>query len=575
MRGKILLLTMTALAGAVSLAGHLVVKSSFAQNNSQKFDEQILKKTFNKDNISVLDFYRQYSSFTDPGEYKYLYKDLPDSLPELCDLIKSQFIHPYAELPKYREQIPKERWDELLNYPTVKTILKGLLVYDSRGLVIDRKPENRLVLGCREYAILLASILKYRGIPARVRCGHATYLIPGFHASHTICEVWNEDDKRWMLVDPGMNMVDFSKNEFDFSNDAWLQMQKNEIDSNIYGNPGQYSGFVSILAKVNMDLASILGNEYPIYQYAPILDYALKNDNKLNAEQIETLNKISKLMNTLDAQNLSKLQEIYNSTPQIQITKTFEVDIKKLENPENNTQIKNKLITKPDIEFVNVPEGTFMMGSPIGEPGRKDDEIQHQVTLSAFKMSKYCITYAQYDAFCEMTGRGKPRGYVTGSNFPVSQVTWYDANAFAEWMGCRLPTEAEWEYAARANTTTPFYTGNCLASEQANFNGKEPYSNCEKSGNKGKLLPVGGFPPNAFGLYDMHGNIWQWCSDWYGEYNIIDKINPKGPKAGTLKVDRGGGWYDPAWRCRSAYRAGGDPPVNRGAGISFRIVKSE
>ena len=153
-------------------------------------------------NDSVLDFYKQYSSFTDPGEYAYLYKNLPDSLPELCSLIKSQFIHPYAELPQYRDQIPKERWNESVKYPTVKSILKGLLSYDSRGLVKDRKPEDRLVLGCRENAILLASILKYRGIPARVRYGHATYLIPGFHTSHVICEVWNENEKRWMLVDP-------------------------------------------------------------------------------------------------------------------------------------------------------------------------------------------------------------------------------------------------------------------------------------------------------------------------------------------------------------------------------------
>ncbi len=116
---------------------------------------------------SVLDFYKQYSSFTDPGEYAYLYKNLPDSLPELCRLIKSQFIHPFAELPKYKEQIPKERWNEMEKYPTVKSILEGLLSYDSRGFVKDRKPQDKLVLGCREYAILLASVLKYRGIPAR------------------------------------------------------------------------------------------------------------------------------------------------------------------------------------------------------------------------------------------------------------------------------------------------------------------------------------------------------------------------------------------------------------------------
>ena len=124
----------------------ILLQFNCAQNSSQKDEGLVLKKTFNKDSISVLDFYRQYSSFTDPGEYKYLYKNLPDSLPELCSLIKSQLIHPYAELPQYRGQIPEERGDESGKYPTVKSILKGLLSYDSRGLIKDRKPENRLIL---------------------------------------------------------------------------------------------------------------------------------------------------------------------------------------------------------------------------------------------------------------------------------------------------------------------------------------------------------------------------------------------------------------------------------------------
>jgi formylglycine-generating enzyme required for sulfatase activity len=458
-------------------------------------------------------------------------------------------------------------------YPTVQSILKGLVTYDSRGFVKDRKPEDRLVLGCREYAILLASVLKHRGIPARVRSGHATYLIPGFHGSHTICEVWNKKEKRWMLVDPGTGMIDFSREKFDFSNETWFKLQKKEIDPNLYGLPGNHIGLVSIVGKICPDLASILGTEYTIYQNAPILDYAFKNNNQLPAEQIEILNKICELMKSLDAVNLSKLQEIYNNTPQIQITETHQFDLSKLTVSSDKPDIKKpSSINKPDIEFVDIPGGTFMMGSPVTEQGRKDDEIQHEVTLGAFKMSKYPVTFEQYDLFCEATGREKPFGFNRG-NIPVSQVSWYDAKAFADWMGCRLPTEAEFEYAARANTTTPFYTGDCITAEQANFNGNEPYTNCVKSENRKKPLPVGSFAPNAFGLYDMHGNIWEWTSDWYGGYNINDKINPKGPETGTLKVDRGGGFYDPAWRCRSACRGGGTPPGNKGTGDSFRIVK--
>jgi formylglycine-generating enzyme len=539
---------------------------SYAQNSPQMLDEQILKNVFNKDSISVLDFYRQYSSFTDPGEYAYLYNNLPDSLPELCSLIKSQFIHPFA-LSQYRDQIPKERWNESVKYTTVKSILKGLLSYDSRGFVNDRKPEDRLVLHCWHCSILLASILKYRGIPARVCYGHAAYLVPGFHTGHVICEVWNKNENRWMLVDPSTDRIDFSREEFAFSNDSWLKMQKKEIDPNLYGMPGNndnYNGLVSIVSTVCLDLASILGNEYTIYQYAQILNYAFQNNNQLPKEQIEILNRISKLMKSVNSENLSKLQEIYNNTLQIQITETHQFDLSKLAVSSDKPNIKKlSSINKPDIEFVEIPGGTFIMGSPVTEPGRKDDEIQHEVTLSAFKMSKYPITFAQYDAFCEATSREKPWGFKRG-NMPVSQVTWYDADAFAKWMGCRLPTEAEFEYAARANTTTPFYTGDSLTLDQAYFN--------NKSAREAK--PVGSFPPNAFGLYDMHGNMIEWTNDWYGVYNINEKMNPRGPETGEIKVSRGGGFWLPALKCRSACRAG-DPPGNRGAGLSFRIVKDK
>ena len=300
-----------------------LIQWSFAQNISHK-SEPNLTNRFNRDSISVLDFYRQYGIFTDPGEYEYLYDNLPDSLPELCNLIRSQFVHPYALLPRVRDQFPEERRnDEAVKYPSVNSILKGLVSYDTAGIMKDRKIEDRLILGCRHNAILLASILKYRGIPARVRTGHVTYLRPGFHASHTICEVWNEGDRRWMLVDPSTAMVDFDRDQFDFSNELWLKIQNGEIDSKQYGFPGRYSGLVSIVGKVSPDLAAILGTEHPINQHAPMLDYVFENDDQLTAEHIETLNKISLLMKTLDAENLSRLQEIYNNTPEIQITKSF------------------------------------------------------------------------------------------------------------------------------------------------------------------------------------------------------------------------------------------------------------
>jgi len=542
----------------------LMITGCSSQQNQDK-----LAYKFNDADGSVLDFYRQYSSYTDPGEYEYLYKKLPDSLPELCRLIRSQYINYGWELDNYRELIPKERWNESLKYPTVKSALEGLLSYDSRGLVKDRKPENRLMLICRDNALLLASILKYRGIPARVRYGFAPYLLTGFHSNHVICEVWNEKDNRWMLVDPSADRIDFNREEFDFSNDVWLKMQKKEINPKLYGMPGQneYNGSPLMTTVVCYDLASILGTEYPVGQYSPILDYVFQN-NQFTTKQVEILNRISELMKSTDADNISKLQKIYNNTSQIQFTKRFDPVII---NTENNTRTKDSSINKPIIEFADIPGGTFVMGSPVTEQGRNEDELQHQVTLGAFKMSKYTITFEQYDAFCEATGRKKPFGFKRG-NMPVSQITWYDAQAFAEWIGCRLPTEAEFEFAARANTSTPFYTGDCLTTDQANFNGKEPYTNCEKGINRKNPIPVGSFAPNAFGLFDMHGNVCEWTNDWYGEYNIDEKVNPKGPETGDKKVIRGGGYWNPGWRCRSACRAS-DPSGNRGAGLSFRIVK--
>lgn len=293
-----------------------------SQTSIHESDRLSMNNSNNPVDTSLLEFYRQYSSFTDPGEYAYLFANLPDSLPELCSLIKSQIIHPYNDLPRYRELIPQERWNEAFSYPSVKSILEGLVSYDSSGFVNDRKPEDRLVLGCNQNAILLASILKYRGIPARVRTGHATYIMPGFHISHTICEVWFENEMRWMLVDPSMDMVDFSREKFDFSNELWLKFQNEEIDPDLYGIPGRYTGLVSIVGKVCTDLASILGTEYPIDQYSPILDEIFQND-QLISKQIETLNKISELMKSIDADNIYKLQDIYNNTPDIQITKSF------------------------------------------------------------------------------------------------------------------------------------------------------------------------------------------------------------------------------------------------------------
>jgi formylglycine-generating enzyme required for sulfatase activity len=198
----------------------------------------------------------------------------------------------------------------------------------------------------------------------------------------------------------------------------------------------------------------------------------------------------------------------------------------------------------------------------------------HPVKLSAFKMSKYEITFEQYDIFCESTKRLKPddEGWGRG-NMPVINVSWNDAVAFAEWMDCRLPTEAEWEYACRAGSSTSFNFGNILTPDRANFNGNYPHSYYLENTNRKKPLPVGSFLPNLWGLYDMHGNLWEWCSDWYGKDYLSTQVNPKGANKGSMRVIRGGSWLSFAMSCRSASRLGCEPELLKNM-VGLRLVSN-
>lgn len=228
------------------------------------------------------------------------------------------------------------------------------------------------------------------------------------------------------------------------------------------------------------------------------------------------------------------------------------------------------------VEWVNIPAGTFLMGSPDSDINKKADEKQHEVTVSAFKMSKYEVTFEQYDKFCRATGREKPadEGWGRGKR-PVINVSWDDAAAFAEWLGCRLPTEAEWEYAARGGTTTPFYTGEYLTSKQANFDENLPFDDSAKVECNNMTVPVGSYLPNDFGLYDMHGNVWEWCNDWYGEYPAEAVTNPQGAASGEGRVLRGGGWFRGSLACRSANRSRSVSPDVKNYRIGIRLVLLE
>lgn len=252
------------------------------------------------------------------------------------------------------------------------------------------------------------------------------------------------------------------------------------------------------------------------------------------------------------------------------------------QNMQNTLEAINMQV--PD-HFVFIKGGTFQMGSPETEAWRSADEKQHTVTVGHFYMSKYELTQKEYEEIM-----GNNPSYFQGDDLPVENISWLDAinycnkrsekeglspvytidNQNVSWdrtaNGYRLPTEAEWEYACRAGSTTPFYMENSPSAEDANYYGHYPYEIEDHYFSQENLqvkpgiyrqttVPVNSFSENPYGLYNMHGNVSEWVWDYYGEYPGEQQRDPSGPDSGTFRVYRGGGWNDFAKNMRSAYRA--------------------
>jgi formylglycine-generating enzyme len=252
-------------------------------------------------------------------------------------------------------------------------------------------------------------------------------------------------------------------------------------------------------------------------------------------------------------------------------------------------------------KYVRVEGGDYLMGSPDDEVDRFPDETQHEVRVSTFYLCKYAVTVADFHKFIVDSGyltdaeRGGGSYFWDGKgwklragvnwrhsivgnerevgeyNHPVIHVSWNDAVAYCSWLSektgknFRLPSEAEWEYACRAGESKPFSTGDNVTTEQANYHGDAPYNNNEKGVFRYNTVPVYYFRPNVWGLYNMHGNVGEWCSDWYDENYYEDckakgiVENPQGSETGSRRVLRGGSWFSYARYCRSADRGGGAP----------------
>jgi uncharacterized protein (TIGR02996 family) len=242
------------------------------------------------------------------------------------------------------------------------------------------------------------------------------------------------------------------------------------------------------------------------------------------------------------------------------------------------------------MELALIPPGAFLMGSPKDEAGRKDHEQQLEVEITrAFWLGVHPVTVGQFRAFAQATGYRQTRwqhpGFPQEDTHPVVWVSWIDAQAFCAWLTqtdpgrlYRLPSEAEWEYACRAGAPEayPFHIGqplHSLSSTQANFNGKGPYGGAAKGPYLQRTTPVGSYPSNGWGLYDMHGNVWEWCADHYGAayYKRSPRQDPPGPPRGSYRVFRGGSWGRHGQSCRSAARIGFDPTY-RYDFLGFRVA---
>ena len=238
-------------------------------------------------------------------------------------------------------------------------------------------------------------------------------------------------------------------------------------------------------------------------------------------------------------------------------------------------------------QLVMIPAGSFLMGSPEDEEERWDVEgPQYEVTITkAFALGRYAVTFDEYDHFCETTDREttdreKPGDEGWGrERRPVINVSYDDALAYCAWLSevtgasLRLPTEAMWEYACRAGTTTPFSFGADITTDQVNYNGNHPYAGGAKGKYREQTVPVGSLASNPWGFHEMHGNVWEWCADWHGDYASKAAADPQGPATGTNRVVRGGSWGNgDARSARSASRLRYVPGVSPTDSLGFRCA---
>jgi formylglycine-generating enzyme required for sulfatase activity len=262
-------------------------------------------------------------------------------------------------------------------------------------------------------------------------------------------------------------------------------------------------------------------------------------------------------------------------TAKLKIQKTFwgtaQFHIKKY--VKHSEQLVEDLDPDLTLEMVKITGGTFSMGSkPSEDKSEPNEQPRHQVKVPDFYLGKYPVTQAQYQAIM-----GENPSFIKGENLPVETVSWNNAVNFCRKLSertgrhYRLPSEAEWEYACRAGTKTPFHFGKTINTDLVNYAGNYSYGAAKKGEDRQTTTVVGSFPANPFGLYDMHGNVWEWCADqWHPNYDNAPVDGRAWTVAGTKShVIRGGSWNYVPWLCRSASRLDYD---HRLVNVGFRVA---
>ena len=275
----------------------------------------------------------------------------------------------------------------------------------------------------------------------------------------------------------------------------------------------------------------------------------LKQEERAKAEQMESEKAKAKQMELVKAKQMESEKE---KEKQMELAKA-----------KQEGEVKFAIITK---ELVLIPAGKFMMGSPASEQGRRENEKQYEVTITKpFYIGKYEVTQEQYETVME-----KNPSEIKGAKLPVTNVSWEDCQDFIKKLnekttgGYKLPTEAEWEFACRAGATTAYAFGDKITPKDANY----------EDSKIGKLVAVGSYKPNEFGLYDMHGNVYEWCEAWHDDYPNGAVIDPKGPTTGYSRVLRGGSFSNSDLAARSSCRSGSSP-TDRSDLSGFRLARTK